>query len=335
MTQDVGWGAALALRKEEHLPRDERGRLKSVDLTNVPDDGTWISAGPDAIAGDLPEGVASLDDVRPRGNRHRRRLLTSTDGGGNSDQRRGNYRKPPKSNPCSSHANSISNIGSLVKQSNTCLIRASTRGTVLAVDEMTPRQQRILQFIRGRVREQGYPPTVREIGEAVGLTSSSSVHAQIANLQRKGLLRKDPAKPRAIEVAGERPGDAVTVPLLGRIAAGAPVLAEEHIEEFLTVPASFAGDQEHFALAVRGDSMVDAGILDGDIVVVRRQDSAKDGDIVVALLPGPAEEEATVKRLRRKDDQTTLVPENPTLEPFEFPAEGRILGVVVSVLRRL
>lgn len=215
------------------------------------------------------------------------------------------------------------------------MIRASTHGTVLAVDEMTPRQRRILEFIRGRVREHGYPPTVREIGEAVGLTSSSSVHAQIANLQRKGLLRKDPAKPRAIEVAGERPGDAVTVPLLGRIAAGAPVLAEEHIEEFLTVPASFAGDQEHFALTVRGDSMVDAGILDGDIVVVRWQDSAKDGDIVVALLPGPAEEEATVKRFRHRDNQITLVPENPTLEPFEFPAEGRILGVVVSVLRKL
>jgi repressor LexA len=308
--------------------------VKPVDLTDVPDYGTWIPAGPDAMAGDLPEGVAGLDDVRPRGNRHRDRLLTSTDRRGNSDQRRKD-RKPPKSNPCSSHAPSISNIGSLVKQSNTCLIRASTRGTVLAVDEMTPRQRRILEFIRGRVREQGYPPTVREIGEAVGLTSSSSVHAQIANLQRKGLLRKDPAKPRAIEVAGERPGDTVAVPLVGRIAAGAPVLAEENIEEFLTVPARFAGDQEHFALTVRGDSMVDAGILDGDIVVVRRQDSAKDGDIVVALLPGPAEVEATVKRLRRRDDQITLVPENPTLKPFEFPAEGRILGVVVSVLRKL
>lgn len=309
--------------------------MKPVEFADLLDHWAWVSPRADSMKGDLPQGVAGLDDVRPRGNRHRRRLLASTDRRGTSEQRRGKQQKPPKSNPCSSHVHSISNIGSLVKQSNTCLIRASTHGTVLAVDEMTPRQRRILEFIRGRVREQGYPPTVREIGEAVGLTSSSSVHAQIANLQRKGLLRKDPAKPRAIEVAGERPGDAVTVPLLGRIAAGAPVLAEEHIEEFLTVPVSFAGDQEHFALTVRGDSMVDAGILDGDIVVVRRQDSAKDGDIVVALLPGPAEEEATVKRLRRKDDQTTLVPENPTLEPFEFPAEGRILGVVVSVLRRL
>lgn len=309
--------------------------MKPIEFTDLLDHWARVSPRAHSMKGDLPQGVAGLDDVRPRGNRHRRRLLASTDRRGTSEQHRGKQHKPPKSNSCSSHLHSISNIGSLVKQSNTCLIRASTHGTVLAVDEMTPRQRRILEFIRGRVREHGYPPTVREIGEAVGLTSSSSVHAQIANLQRKGLLRKDPAKPRAIEVAGERPGDAVTVPLLGRIAAGAPVLAEEHIEEFLTVPASFAGDQEHFALTVRGDSMVDAGILDGDIVVVRRQDSAKDGDIVVALLPGPAEEEATVKRLRHRDDQITLVPENPTLEPFEFPAEGRILGVVVSVLRKL
>jgi repressor LexA len=185
------------------------------------------------------------------------------------------------------------------------------------------------------VRERGYPPTVREIGEAVGLTSSSSVHAQIANLQRKGLLRKDPAKPRAIEVAGGRPVDAVTVPLVGRIAAGAPVMAEEHVEELLTVPTSFAGDQDFFALTVRGDSMVDAGILDGDIVIVRQQDSGEDGAIVAALLPGPAEDEATVKRLRRRGPQLMLVPENPTLEPFAFPEDGRILGVVVSVLRRL
>jgi len=201
--------------------------------------------------------------------------------------------------------------------------------------EMTPRQQRILEFIRRTVRDRGYPPTVREIGEAVGLTSSSSVHAQIANLQKKGLLRKDPAKPRAIEVAGGRPADSVIVPLVGRVAAGAPVMADENVEELLALPSSFAGDQDHFALAVRGDSMVDAGILDGDLVIVRQQDSAEDGDIVAALLPGPAEEEATVKRLRRRGEQLTLVPENPSLEPFAFPPEGRILGVVVSVLRKL
>jgi repressor LexA len=205
------------------------------------------------------------------------------------------------------------------------------------MDEITPRQQRILEFIRTTVQDRGYPPTVREIGDAVGLTSSSSVHAQLANLQRKGLLRKDPAKPRAIEVAGVRPAAAsgVTVPLVGRIAAGAPALAEAHVEEYLTVPASFAGEEEHFALKVMGDSMIDAGILDGDVAVVRRQDVAEDGAIVAALVPGPAEDEATIKRLKRRGSRITLVPENPTMEPYDLPQGGRVLGQVVSVLRRL
>ncbi len=205
------------------------------------------------------------------------------------------------------------------------------------MDDLTPRQQRIIEYIRRTVQDRGYPPTVREIGEAVGLTSSSSVHAQLANLQRKGVLRKDRAKPRAIEVAGARPRGAasVAVPLVGRIAAGAPVLAEEHVEEHIAVPASFAGEEEHFALRVAGDSMVDAGILDGDIVVIRRQDVAEDGSIVAAQVPGPAEEEATVKRLRRRGRRITLVPENPTMEPFELSEGGRILGQVVAVLRRL
>jgi repressor LexA len=205
------------------------------------------------------------------------------------------------------------------------------------MDDLTPRQQRILEVIRRTVQERGYPPTVREIGEAVGLTSSSSVHAQLSTLQRKGLLRKDAAKPRAIEVAGARPhgSGAVSVPLVGRIAAGAPVLAEQHIEGQLAVDASLAGDEEHFALQVTGDSMIDAGILDGDLVVVRRQDVAEDGSIVAAQVPGPAEDEATVKRLRRRGRRITLVPENPTMEPFDLPDGGRILGQVVSVLRRL
>jgi repressor LexA len=205
------------------------------------------------------------------------------------------------------------------------------------MDDLTPRQQRILEVIRRTVQERGYPPTVREIGEAVGLTSSSSVHAQLSTLQRKGLLRKDAAKPRAIEVAGARPhgSGAVSVPLVGRIAAGAPVLAEQHIEGQLAVDASLAGDEEHFALQVTGDSMIDAGILGGDLVVVRRQDVAEDGSIVAAQVPGPAEDEATVKRLRRRGRRITLVPENPTMEPFDLPDGGRILGQVVSVLRRL
>src|SRR5918996_257270 len=203
------------------------------------------------------------------------------------------------------------------------------------MDDITPRQQRILDYIRTTVRERGYPPTVREIGEAVGLTSSSSVHAQLENLRRKGRLRKDASKPRAIEVAGARPMEAAAavVPLVGRIAAGGPALADQQIDEYLAVPEGFAGETEHFALRVEGDSMVDAGILEGDIVVVRRQDVAEDGAVVVPPLPGPAEEEATVKRLRRSGSRITLVPENSTMEPFDLPEGGRIVGQVVSILR--
>jgi repressor LexA len=200
-------------------------------------------------------------------------------------------------------------------------------------DDLTARQRRILDFIGSTVQQRGYPPTVREIGEAVGLTSSSSVHAQLANLQRKGLLHKDPTKPRAIILEQPRP-EGVVVPLLGRIAAGAPSLVTEEAEEYLTVPMGFASGAEHFALRVRGDSMIGAGILDGDVVVVRAQDTADSGDIVAVQLPGPAEDEATVKRLRYEADRIVLVPENPALEPFEM-TDGRILGKVVSVLRKL
>lgn len=205
------------------------------------------------------------------------------------------------------------------------------------MEEITPRQRRILEYIRRTIHDRGYPPTVREIGEAVGLTSSSSVHAQLANLQKKGMLRKDASRPRAIEIAGTRPRGAgsVTVAVLGKVAAGAPVLADEHVEEYVAVPASLAGEEEHFALRVSGESMIDAGIFDGDLVVVRRQDVAEDGSVVAALIPGPAEEEATIKRLRRRGTRITLVPENSTMEPFDLPAGGRILGQVVAVLRKL
>ena len=204
------------------------------------------------------------------------------------------------------------------------------------MDEVTPRQERILEYIRRTVRQRGYPPTVREIGEAVGLTSSSSVHAQLENLRRKGLLRKDAAKPRAIDVGrGAGEAESATVAVVGRVAAGAPVLAEDNIDEHVAVPASFVGGGEHFALRIVGDSMTGAGILDGDLVVIRRQDVAEDGAIVAALLPGPAEPEATVKRLRRRGRRITLVPENPAMDPMELPHDGRILGQVVSVLRRL
>ena len=202
------------------------------------------------------------------------------------------------------------------------------------MSDITPRQRRILDVISTTVRERGYPPTVREIGEAVGLTSSSSVHAQLANLERMGLLTKDPTKPRAMTLA-EPKADGVAVPLLGRIAAGAPTLAEEHVEDYLSVPRGFAqGDAPHFALRVSGDSMIGAGIFEGDLVVARVQASASDGDVVIALLPGPAEDEATVKRLGHDGARVMLIPDNPSLEPFEM-LDGRILGKVVAVLRKL
>jgi len=201
------------------------------------------------------------------------------------------------------------------------------------MSDITARQRRILEFIAETVRDRGYPPTVREIGEAVGLTSSSSVHAQLTNLERKGLLHKDPTKPRAMTLAEPRAA-AVTVPVVGHIAAGAPTLAAEHVEEYIAVPQGFADDHEHFALHVKGDSMIGAGIMDGDVVVVRSQPDASDGDIVAAILPGPAEDEATVKRLRRKAGRIVLVPENPAMEPFEVE-DARIAGKVVAVLRKL
>jgi repressor LexA len=212
--------------------------------------------------------------------------------------------------------------------------RPDTGRTSSADAQLTARQRRILDFISEAVRERGYPPTVREIGEAVGLTSSSSVHAQLANLERRGLLHKDPTKPRAMTLSEPR-AEGVLVPLVGRIAAGAPVLADEHVEEYLTVPMGFAGTADHFALRVQGDSMAGAGILDGDVVVVRSGADAGDGDIVAALLPGPAEDEATVKRLKRTKGRVLLVPENPAFEPAEMDPAGRVLGTVVSVLRRL
>jgi repressor LexA len=203
------------------------------------------------------------------------------------------------------------------------------------MENVTARQQRILDYIKKTVQQRGYPPTVREIGEAVGLTSSSSVHAQLANLERRGLVRRDPTKPRAMELRGPgRRTGGVAVPLVGRIAAGTPVLAEENVEDYLVVPTGYAGEDDHFALQVTGDSMTGAGIFDGDVVVVRRQENADDGDIVAAVLPGPAEEEATVKRLRHQGDRVMLVPENPSMEPFEM-TDGSIVGRVVAVLRKL
>ncbi len=202
------------------------------------------------------------------------------------------------------------------------------------MSDISYRQQLILEFIAETVRDRGYPPTVREIGEAVGLNSSSSVHAQLANLERLGKLHKDPTKPRAMTLSDPRV-DAVNIPLLGRIAAGAPLLAHENVDEHLSVPRSYVSDRgDHFALTVVGESMIGAGILDGDVVVVRSQSAADDGDLVAALVPGPAEDEATVKRLGRRGGKVLLIPENPAFQPFEMTG-GKILGKVVAVLRKL
>jgi repressor LexA len=205
---------------------------------------------------------------------------------------------------------------------------------------LTGKRRQILDFIAEQLRERGYPPSVREIGEAVGLTSSSTVHAHLATLQRHGYLRRDPTKPRAIEVRYD-PSSGVAmerrparhVPLIGDVAAGTDVLAQENVEELLPVPEDFTGEGQLFMLRVRGDSMIDAGIFEGDYVVVRQQPDADKGDIVVAGIPG---EEGTVKRYARKGSKVVLTPANPRLQPMELDASDVTLyGKVVTVLRRL
>jgi repressor LexA len=206
--------------------------------------------------------------------------------------------------------------------------------------DLTKRQQEIFDFIRKYSAKYGYPPTVRDIGKAVGLASSSTVHAHLSNLEKVGMLRRDPSKPRAIELLDRAVGTAVEsvrgivrsdgIPVLGTVAAGAPVLAEENIEDYVSVPAIAGGDEGEYVLRVRGDSMKDAGILEGDMVVVHAQDTAHDGDVVVALLG----EEATVKRFFREPDHIRLQPENETMEPIRTK-EVRVLGRVVGLLRSM
>lgn len=209
-------------------------------------------------------------------------------------------------------------------------------------ERLSARQRQILEFIRRRLRERGYPPSVREIGDAVGLASSSTVHGHLTRLEEKGYIRRDPSKPRAIELldrgeaAAGRPGvgvirdpDVVRVPVLGRVAAGRPIFAVEDVEDVFPLPAEWARTGEVFMLTVKGDSMTGAGILDGDRVVVRRQETAENGDIVVALL----EDEATVKRYFRDQDAVRLVAENPAFPPIRT-REARILGRVVGLVRR-
>ncbi|SEJ47442.1 transcriptional repressor LexA [Demequina mangrovi] len=216
---------------------------------------------------------------------------------------------------------------------------------------LTARQRAVVDFIRATVLERGYPPSMREIGDAVGLTSPSSVKHQLTALEAKGVLRRDPHRPRAIEVVlpGEEPPAAVEappvpaappgaqlpddlsiVPLVGRIAAGGPILAEQEVEDTFALPRQLTGDGELFMLQVSGDSMIDAAICDGDWVVVRRQNSCDNGDIVAALL----DDEATVKTFRRKDGQVWLMPHNPAYTPIDG-THARIMGKVVSVLRRV
>jgi repressor LexA len=200
--------------------------------------------------------------------------------------------------------------------------------------KLTKRQQEIFDFIQKYASKYGYPPTVREIGKAVGLASSSTVHAHLANLQKSGLLKRNPAKPRAIEVMLDKAKQAISpnegLPLVGQVAAGQPVLAEENIEEYVPVPDVAGGDEGEYVLRVAGESMRDAGILAGDHVVVRRQDTARDGEIVVALVG----EEATVKRFFKERDHIRLQPENPEMEPIRS-ADVRVIGKVVGVFRRI
>ena len=201
--------------------------------------------------------------------------------------------------------------------------------------DLTKRQQEIFDFIKRYSSSHGYPRTVRDIGKAIGLTSSSTVHAHLANLEKLGLLRRDPTRPRAIEVLVDKakkvvPGVESGLPLVGSVAAGQPVLAEENIEDYVEIPPIAGGDAGEFLLRVRGDSMKDAGILEGDHVVVRRQETATDGEIVVAQIG----DEATVKRFFREPDHVRLQPENDDYEPI-ITREVEILGKVVGVMRRV
>jgi repressor LexA len=204
--------------------------------------------------------------------------------------------------------------------------------------DLTKRQQEIFDFIRKYSAKYGYPPTVRDIGKAVGLASSSTVHAHLANLEKIGLLRRDPSKPRAIELLDRAVGSAVDsvrsmvrsegLPLVGSVAAGQPILAEENIEEYVPVPPVAGGESGEYVLRIRGESMKNAGILEGDLVVVQPQETAHQGDIVVALLG----EEATVKRFFREPDHIRLQPENETMEPIRTK-EVKVLGRVVGLMR--
>lgn len=203
-------------------------------------------------------------------------------------------------------------------------------------DDLTERQRQVLQFIKDELRQKGYPPSVREIGEAIGLSSSSTVHGHMAKLEEKGYIRRDPTKPRAIEVRGEvgsMPAKrTISVPVVGRVTAGLPIYADQNVEDHFPLPIDFvrADEDDLFFLTVQGDSMIEAGILDGDYVLVRRQQHANNGDIVVAMI----EDEATVKRFYREHGHIRLQPENRFMDPIIVP-NAQVLGKVIGLIRRM
>lgn len=199
---------------------------------------------------------------------------------------------------------------------------------------LNTRQKQILQYIKETLRSKGYPPSVREIGEAVGLSSSSTVHSYLSKLEKLGFIRRDPTKPRAIDLLEEAPWrqkEITPVPLVGKVTAGKPILAVENVEETYPLPTELIGNDDVFMLTVQGDSMIDAGILDGDYILVRSQNTARNGDIIVALVD---EEEATVKRFFKEKDYIRLQPENTSMDPI-FSRNVAILGKVIGVFRRL
>ena len=216
---------------------------------------------------------------------------------------------------------------------------ATGEAPAAAAADLTPRQRAILEMIHDHVQAHGYPPSVREIGDAVGLRSPSSVHAQLETLESKGYLRRDPTKPRALEMGRDpetslemRPGSSRNVPLVGEIAAGGPILAEEHVESMFALPKDLVGEGQLFMLRVRGESMIEAGVLDGDLVVVREQPNVEQGEMCAALIDG----EATVKFFRRtRDGQVFLDPANERFEPIPVTSEqdATIMGKVVTVMR--
>ena len=191
-------------------------------------------------------------------------------------------------------------------------------------------QKKILDFIKSEIEEKGYPPSVREICAAVGLRSTSTVHAHLNHLEAQGLIRRDSTKPRALEVLDGSQARGRSVPLVGRVTAGQPILAIENIEEYLTLPQSVLGQGKMFSLKVEGESMIDAGILDGDIVVLRQQDTAENGEIVVAMTP---EDEATLKRIYYEEDRVRLQPENATMDPI-YVDSVTVLGKLVALIRQ-